>query len=505
MGKNDTSEMDEGRRLHWERLHMESSNKRLDDAVKDAPPDDLWSNSVKQRLAAPASRVAVHSSWCYRVSADVGRRSSHEQMIRLQELLDMLKELNDYFEGELVKDLHILLNCDPVVLGLQTDLMEWFREYAEQRIGAVYPEQESCPVTAQDVVFRELWPFHNDLCCMPDSVHGIVMEQVRDYFIWELASRTWLGEMVSFKRQENGSIDILTRFTDEPRREHVSRIVQMQKWAFSDIPIKLTVELERAEDAPDLKLSQPQEQVLEHLRSRAEDIMEMRPLLVRNFKAKKTLTRLADGVWVAFDWATGHRLVQVYNGPSEEQLLWQWSSSTYQGILSLRPDGLLAYEATPWLTGVFYDAHLPTSVLGANLVVVDAIHELLFSFWEQIDIDAVLRRLQKAVAEGPLEEEEATEFVSATIQKVEGGEAARPLSGRVIRSLRFNTLVRVLKSLGCEISPGKGSEVKVFREGGKIYSLPHHKRNDHYPPFIIKKLLRRLDISLAQWAGALGI
>ena len=505
MDKDDTTEMDEERRIHWERQHMDSSNERLAAAVEDAGPDDVWSYSAKQRLMAPSSTVAEHPANIYRVPPQACKRGSAEQVKRLQDLLDVLKELNDLFEGELVKDLHIRLNCDPVVLANQADFMRWFGEYAAQRIEEIYPEQETCPMMAAETVFKEVWEVHNDLCCIPDSVHGILLEHVRSYFRWELASRTWLGEFVTFKRQENGSVDILTKFTDNRRREHASHVVQIEKWPFMDAPIRLAVDLERAKDGPDLKLTQPQEQVLDHLRSRSEDIIEMRPLLVRNFNSKKTLTRLAEGVWIGFDWALGHRLVQVYVGPSEEHLLWQWSTSTFQGILSVLPDGQLAYEATPWCTGLYYDSMLPTSVLGANLVVVEAIHELLLTFWDKIDVDAVLGRLRKTAEKRELEEDEAEEFVAATIQKVESEGEPAPLTGRIVRSLRFNTLVRVLESLGCEISQGKGSEVKVFREGGKIFSLPHHKRNSHYQPFLIRRLLRRLGISLEQWAEALGI
>ena len=505
MDKGDTDKMDEERRIHWERLHMDSSNRRLAEAVADAPADDLWSTSARERLHAPDSLVAVHPPNIYRPPSEACKWGSAEQVQRLLGLLEVLKELNDYFEGELVRELHIQLNCDPVVLGIQADFMKWFWEYAEQRLKAVYPEQEPDPVLAVETIFRELMPVHNDLCCMPDSVHGIVLEQVRSLFIWVLACRTWLGEMVDFKRRDNGSVDVFTRFTDEPSKEHVSRIVQMEKWVFMDTPIRLAVHLEQAEDGPTLKLDQPQEQTLEHLRSLAADLMEMRPMLVRNFNSKKTLTRLAEGVWIGFDWALGHRLLQVYVGKSEEHLLWQWSTSNFQGILSVIPDGQLAYEATPWCTGLYYDSMLPSSVLGANLVVVDAIHELLFTFWDQIDVDAVLGRLRKTAEERELEEDEAEEFVAATIQKAESEEDSAPLTGRIVRSLRFNTLVRALELLGCEISQGKGSEVKVFREGGKIFSLPHHKRNDHYQPFLIRRLLRRLGISLEEWAGALGI
>ena len=58
---------------------------------------------------------------------------------------------------------------------------------------------------------------------------------------------------------------------------------------------------------------------------------------------------------------------------------------------------------------------------------------------------------------------------------------------------------------GCEIRPGKGSEVTVYRAGGRIFTLGRHRRNDEVSSLIVKLLLKRLGISPQEWLKAVYV
>jgi hypothetical protein len=53
--------------------------------------------------------------------------------------------------------------------------------------------------------------------------------------------------------------------------------------------------------------------------------------------------------------------------------------------------------------------------------------------------------------------------------------------------------------LGCQIFCGKGSEVKIFRPGGRIYILGKHKPNPEVSPWKIKEILKRACIEEDLW------
>jgi len=80
----------------------------------------------------------------------------------------------------------------------------------------------------------------------------------------------------------------------------------------------------------------------------------------------------------------------------------------------------------------------------------------------------------------------------------EGQRAGR----RAIHHLRLRTFLHVLQHrLDCEVRPGKGDETTIYRQGGKIFRIG---RPEQIHPVIVKRALRRLNISIPEWLKALG-
>jgi hypothetical protein len=68
------------------------------------------------------------------------------------------------------------------------------------------------------------------------------------------------------------------------------------------------------------------------------------------------------------------------------------------------------------------------------------------------------------------------------------------------RSVRMIRLLNLLaRKFGCEVGPGKGSEVTVFRKGGTKTRLGHHGCNGIVPAARVKWLVRRLGIPEIEW------
>ena len=67
-----------------------------------------------------------------------------------------------------------------------------------------------------------------------------------------------------------------------------------------------------------------------------------------------------------------------------------------------------------------------------------------------------------------------------------------------IPSLTLNALVKILEeSFNCKSSGGKGSELKIWIQGGSgtIFSIGRHSKNNKVPPFLISNILNRLVIN----------
>ena len=71
---------------------------------------------------------------------------------------------------------------------------------------------------------------------------------------------------------------------------------------------------------------------------------------------------------------------------------------------------------------------------------------------------------------------------------------------RPIRSVRLQRLLSLLSDrFGCEVRQGHGSEITVYRRGGRKWTLGCHKRDAHVPSEVVANLLKRVGIGLDEW------
>jgi hypothetical protein len=70
-----------------------------------------------------------------------------------------------------------------------------------------------------------------------------------------------------------------------------------------------------------------------------------------------------------------------------------------------------------------------------------------------------------------------------------------------MRMTPFFTLME--EKFGCSIASGKGSELKIWREDSRIYTIGRHKKEPKMHSFLIRKILKRLGISENDWLAAL--
>ena len=75
-----------------------------------------------------------------------------------------------------------------------------------------------------------------------------------------------------------------------------------------------------------------------------------------------------------------------------------------------------------------------------------------------------------------------------------------------IKPLRLQQLLSVLeRKLGCEVRPGKGSEITVYRRGGRKFSLGRHHADYVVPLVTIKQLLRNIGVKPHEWLACAGV
>jgi hypothetical protein len=91
------------------------------------------------------------------------------------------------------------------------------------------------------------------------------------------------------------------------------------------------------------------------------------------------------------------------------------------------------------------------------------------------------------------------EVVAAACERIAREE---PSEGLRVPAVRTVTLLALLeRRFGCEVGRGKGSEVTVWRPGGRKFTLGHHRRNTHVPAHVVRALLKAVGIGAVEWAA----
>jgi hypothetical protein len=243
----------------------------------------------------------------------------------------------------------------------------------------------------------------------------------------------------------------------------------------------------------------------------ADNVQQMRPFLIRGFDFGNTIVELGDRLFVAWDWST-NGMAQILSSPDKDILIEHYTASHKVYIpIRIRHDGLLCDGYKPWMTVATMPSIPGVNAFAVNLYLFELLHDKLFSCYDKIDFPRIRSRAKGSTEEEMAQDDElfaeSCQQLAATV--VESKEpdivedSSPKVSYRVLRSLRMMQLLGFLENrFNCEVQYGKGSEITVFRTGGKKAVLSHHKRNDAIHPNRIRMLLSRLGIPIREWIEA---
>jgi hypothetical protein len=231
----------------------------------------------------------------------------------------------------------------------------------------------------------------------------------------------------------------------------------------------------------------------------ADDLLEMKPLLIRGFRPERHVIEVARGLWGTFVWSVGDVSGFLVLGGTEDEVLKQLHSGHMHRAAALRLDGRFGATALPWIP--VSDSHL-----GWTVAVLEAVHAGLYSAYEKADRGLAQRTADRDAWTDSIDVAAACAELVMRAPETEA-DALEVRAGRrhAVGAVRMGQLLRVLSSrLGCEVAQGKGSEVTVYRPGGKKFVLGHHHRNRHVPSHLVRLLLRKVGIAVEEWRTAVG-
>lgn len=439
----------------------------------------------------------------YALPAHFQKITAPDDYATLCRILGEVRVLNDECAGLGLGESELLLGTDPRPGEIRRSLMSVYDRLVPRRLARPNSRDVGNPVRRFQRLLDELLPGIDDILDLGPSVHPRCLSTPQDYAAWLLYRATW-KPLVAFTRRAGG-IEVQFRGSPEWRR-YCLDMLSLYRWHQED-DLQYVLRRVRAH-APALGPGGPDEARL-RLKAMAEDFEVMRPLLVRNYRASRSMVSLTPGLCVAWQWNIGEVVGNVIVAPDERSLLAAEHDLKHHEILSVDREGLLALQDLRWVRSLDLDP--PADALAANLYILGRLHERVFEMYERVDTAAILAGFRPPAAGDGSDDAgvRTDEVLAIAAQRSQEGEPADETSisvsgvnagaRRRVRGMRFERFVRLLTALGCEVRQGKGSEVNVYRVGGRIARIGHHLRNPELTPVHLRIVLDRLDIPVAEF------
>jgi hypothetical protein len=334
-----------------------------------------------------------------------------------------------------------------------------------------------------------------------------------DFITWSFFERTWMTDVTwsdadgrpSIRERADVEADVRARSI------HTFGVYRWKKVRVFDRLLRAMADALASAAPPHA----PDEEEKARIERMADDIAEMRPLLVRNFPRSKAIVELPGGYVASFGWDTLDQIGTLHVARSNRDLISDAERGVVDLALSIGARGMLRCVVRSWRSVATYELPLPFPALAIGRIVLEAVHAKLFSFYERIDVAGILERWHAAERPSPPESESGDEaFLSAEAEAevIAASIATAPsvlddgrTAGRVRSSMRLSVLRTVLeRSFGCEARSSKGSEMVFYRPGGQHAFVARHVSNPLIPAIAIQRMLKKLRIGVADWIRATG-
>lgn len=280
------------------------------------------------------------------------------------------------------------------------------------------------------------------------------------------------------------------------------------------------------------------------LASISNDLREMRRLLIKNYNPINSIIELdlqlskpeqiafgvtSDKIYALWQWETyGDGLGRICLGFDKEDMIQQASKTyrrdaQYRKVLRVNWDGKISPLETPWITADKMPLLCYDCPIDFNFHIMHKFHELFYDWYANATQKIKSRKIETHINHSLEKENDTLVFdeideISIIINEslnnlqsledstIKGDtEECLDKANRIntfyfnqgIKSKRFFKILE--ENFNIIIKQGKGSEIKVIKQGGKIYRLGHHGKEVFYHANLIRKVLRRLEIQLDDW------
>lgn len=408
----------------------------------------------------------------YRMPAHFKKTMAPARLAKLQELMALLWDFRLRLVGLTERESRVVYKADPTALLLREEFHRLLEDHMLDRLARKSPRDRGSPVATFRRLVDEYVEWFCGFALAAGTGHTVVLGDIPAQVYSDLYASTWAG---------------LTEWNPDGTLQGLRVQPEHQWYCFailSSSDVARDGEVERTmEEHPSLCVDIDAGSASKELVCIAEDLLAFPARLGGSYRAEEHVLQVAHGLFAAWTWSDRQLAGVAFVGATRDDVVRQARELVEVNPVSIDLNGRAVNLGAPMRP------LLSDQALAWTLGLMRRIHEHLFELWEQAGPPTAEADELQVVAQ-------ACEALNEASDEVDE-EPIDPEEGRRVRvpGVRAKKLFSVLERVfGCEVTRGKGSEVTVYREGGKIYTLPQHKANPDYAAWRVRALLRTVGI-----------
>ncbi|NRB38349.1 MAG: hypothetical protein HRU20_07750 [Pseudomonadales bacterium] len=394
-------------------------------------------------------------------------------------LLKKIIDINNKFVGKEVIAASVVLNGNEELLSIRHDLLELSKEYCNKRISKTN-NRDKDQLDTYHRIYNEILPwFDQNVAEIKNTVNALFLDLLLEYIPHYLYEHTF-QEYVEIR----GRSFFLKHAISSQKKEYMQR--QMYLYNFFQSPLKDLLEFTGQLPADIESLGK--DELLENAFDLAQDVKWMGSYMISSYKHSDNLISIVpDKFDITWTWNCDNSIGFISFWFENEELRKQLLLNRVLQI-HLNHDGIFEDSIRRWVSlQNIYDTNESLLALQINLFILNKIHSYLETIYRKIDHNKILSRYLESANTDDLSVEDEEKIIVAAIETAN-------TEKKKISKIKQSRLFVLLESLGCEVRSGKGSEITIYKYGGKHYTMGHHKRDEYVHPPTIINILKTLNI-----------
>lgn len=432
--------------------------------------------------------VASFPQSAYSLPSFISTTATPEERRALSGLLGDLWQLNEDHVGMPIIEANICFSLTGIHERMEGEFVQWSETYFSRRVSKQNPKDKGKPFKTFARLYEEFVAIFGG---REHAIDYLVLDKALYKVLWLLFEHTW-RDCIQVMRGDDH--DVAIQFSLSLPIKQAKLLAEECGFGRDDLGdfMDTATASELPADFSELR-TWSEVELHDHIEILSSDVHEMRPFLVRNFRPEKTLVQLRKDLFMAMDWTARHGVIDLFFGHTEHAVRGNLQTRTTPWNIRLSQRGVLIDGYRPWITA----ANLGAKALAMNAFLLEAIHDRLFEFYDQIDVAGIRERAQAVVDSEEIDDE----VLAVSSHDVPDDTPDEPVEKRLrtarLRPLRLEKLLSILAGhFGCEVRPGKGDETTVFRSEGRIFCFGRPKQ---VQPELLKQVLKRLRIPARDW------